>query len=143
MDYVSDLYYDMALQSALGVERENKDLILSRALSVDTLALYRTSVRGLASDKDKDGNTVAGSKRKKVIAAINAMGVRREERLLLIASSGYALQDGDVRGMSAEAAKNLLLRYILSMKNSKDEKAALAKACGFTVKNGKILKNSA
>lgn len=143
IDYVSDLYYDRALKNALGVDRENKDLLLLDILGAEKLAIYRLSIKGLSSDKDKDGKTVSGSKRKKVIAAINQMSVTREEKLLLIATSGYSLQDGDVRGMSAEAAKNLLLRYILSMKISKDEKAAIAEACGFTVKNGKILKNSA
>jgi hypothetical protein len=96
----------------------------------------------MQSDVDSNGNTISGSKRAKVVGAIGALGVSVEERLLLICASGYALKDGDVRGLSAEAAKKRLIKYILSLKGlNVDEKAEIAKMCGFEVKNGKIVMN--
>jgi hypothetical protein len=136
-----DLYYDKALSEALGVDRGNA-LLFANAIGYGKYAAFKTRISGITSDKDKDGNTVQGSKRAKVVKTIVAMDLSREEKLLLIASSGYSLQDGDIRGISAVNAKRMLLKYILSMKGTQAEKAALAEACGFEVKNGKILKNS-
>jgi len=60
------------------------------------------------------------------------------EKLLAITYKGYALKDGDIRGIRADRAKKLLISYLLGASISRDEKAAVAAACGYTVKNGKI-----
>ncbi|MBQ7333204.1 MAG: hypothetical protein IJW38_02525 [Clostridia bacterium] len=113
-------------------------------ISYDTLYTYYFATKGITGDTDRRGNTISGSKRKKIVSIINSLNVSREQKLLLIASKGYSLQDGDVRGLSANAAKKCLLSYIIKLRGlTKDEKAALAEACGFTVKNGKILMKSA
>ena len=125
-----------ALRKIGGIQTE-----VPTAIKSDVPYGYRNKLQ-MPVGVDKDGNTVQGSKRAKVVKAIVAMDLSREEKLLLIASSGYALQDGDIRGISAVNARRILLKYILSMKGTQDEKAALAEACGFEVKNGKILRNS-
>lgn len=129
--------YDISLEDILGIDRGNK-VLLSKAIGVNDLAMYQIATKGLLSDKDEGGNTISGSKRKKVVSAINTLKLTREQKLLLICSSGYAIKDGDIRGLKAESAKKLLLKYILSLKATKAEKEELAKICGFTVKNGKI-----
>ena len=110
-------------------------------ISYDTFYEYYFTTKDIEADVDKKGNKIDGSKRKKVVETINAMKISRAEKLMLIAASGYAVKDGDVRGVSAEKAKKLILNYILKMNATKEEKAELAKACGFEVKNGKIIKN--
>ena len=116
-------------------------LFKKAGVSYDSYYQYYFATKGIQSDLDKDGEVIAGSKRKKVIKAITDLELSRQETLLLIAASGYKINDGDVRGVSASAAKNMLLRYILGMNATKAEKEELAKACGFKVKNGKILKD--
>ena len=138
---VYDLYYDKALFEGVGIDRGNK-ILFAGALGFDTYAAFKISISGIEADTDRKGNKVEGSKRKNTIAAINKMNATREEKLLMIYAAGYAVKDGDIRGVSADGAKSLLLRYILKMNATKEEKAALAEACGFTVKNGKIVKNS-
>lgn len=141
--YAYDLYYESALSSALGIEKGNSALV-SDVVGAENMALLSVATRGLESDKDQDGKSVSGSKRKKVISAINSLGLSREKKLLLICAKGYSIQDGDIRGLSAANAKRVLLRYILSLKISKDEKARLAVMCGFEVtKNGRIVAKSA
>ena len=93
----------------------------------------------IESDIGRDGKAVAGSKRAKVVAAINKLDLTPAEKLLLICSQGYTIKDGDIPGVSAARAKQLLLRYILSLKISKEKRARLAELCGFTVQNGKIM----
>ncbi len=116
-------------------------LFKKAGVSYDSYYTYYFATKGIQSDLDKDGEVIAGSKRKKVIKAITDLELSRQETLLLIAASGYKINDGDVRGVSASAAKNMLLRYILGMNATKAEKEALAEACGFKVKGGKILKD--
>lgn len=138
---VYDLYYDKALSEALGVDRGNK-LLFASAMGFDKYSVFKLKTSAIEPDTDRRGEKIEGSKRKNTIAAINKMNATREEKLLMIVASGYALKDGDIRGLTAANAKRLLLKYILSMKGTQEEKAALAEACGFEVKNGKILKNS-
>jgi hypothetical protein len=141
IDYISDLYYDKARNEALGIEAD-KGVKLLRAISAEKLAAYYVKTRGMQSDVDSNGNTISGSKRAKVVKAIGALGVSVEERLLLICASGYALKDGDIRGVSAEAAKKRLLKYILNLRGlSADERAEIAVMCGFEVRNGRIVNN--
>ncbi|MBE6547932.1 MAG: hypothetical protein E7667_03515 [Ruminococcaceae bacterium] len=141
--YAYDIYYEEALSSALGIETSNSTLV-AKAIGEENMALFAVATRGLESDKDPSGKTVAGSKRRKVLLAINSLGLTREKKLLLICAKGYGIQDGDIRGLSAANAKRVLLKYILSLKISKDEKARLATMCGFEVnENGRIVAKSA
>ena len=63
-----------------------------------------------------------------------------EQKILMMYVKGYVPKDGDIRGVSAESAKNKLLNMIVkSNALTKEQKASLAQSCGFTVKNGKIM----
>jgi hypothetical protein len=121
--------------SKKALEVYNKDVyakasVLNKAgISYDTYYEYYFSTRGIESDVDRKGDKVAGSKRKKVVNAIKALGVSQAERLLLTAAAGYSL---------TESEKKKLISYINKLTVTKDEKIAIAEACGFTVKNGRI-----
>ena len=141
--YLYDLYRAEALTSATGEEFRTARERVAGIVGENTYVMYCVATKGITSDKDKNGETVAGSKRRKVVAAISGLGVPVEQRLLLICASGYALKDGDVRGLTAAAAKKRLLRYILSQRGmSAAEKAEIAEMCGFEVKNGRIRASS-
>ena len=141
--YLYDLYRAEALTSATGEEFRTARERVAGIVGQNTYVMYCVATKGITSDVDKNGETVAGSKRRKVVAAISGLGVPVEQRLLLICASGYALKDGDVRGLTAAAAKKRLLRYILSHRGmSAAEKAEIAEMCGFEVKNGRIRASS-
>ena len=142
--YVYNTAYNAALTDVYGIERGNA-AIIAETVGYDTAATLYIRTKGIQSDKGKDGKTIAGTKRKKTVAAINSMPISTEKKLFLICAKGYALSDGDVKGLTAEAANKRLLRYIDNLPGkTKNEKAMLAEMCGFVVKNGKIsLKNSA
>ena len=112
-------------------------------IEYNTLYDYYFTTKGIESDVDRQGKTISGSKRKKVVAAINSLDVSVEKKLLLICAKGYSIQDGDVRGMSAERARTRLLRCILRMPGvSRAEKAEFAEMCGFEVRNGRIIQKN-
>ena len=140
--YVYELHYDSAFEDVLGIDG-GKSVLLNDVFSADILALYYILTKALESDKDKDGKTISGTKKKKAIAAIKSLGLSTEEQMLLLCAKGYSINDSDVGNLSAVQAKKRLLRYILNLKNvSKENKAELAKMCGFEVKNGKIIQKS-
>ena len=136
-----DLCYDTAVYEALGYVNNNA-VLLSKAIGAENVAVFKSRTKGVASDKDKNGEIVKGSKRNNFIKAISEMGFTNEQKLLLLSSSGYSVKDGDVNGLSGETARKRLLKYILSLNVSKAEKEKIAEMCGFEVKNGKILVKS-
>lgn len=141
IDYISDLYYSKASSEVLGTEKK-KSAKLIEVLGADVIASYYIKTKELTSDVDDEGNTVSGSKRVKVVSAINSLKVSSEQKLLLICASGYSIKDGDIRGVSADVAKTRLLKYIFNLKGlSAEDKAEVAEMCGFEVKNGKIVNN--
>ena len=142
--YLYNTAYSEALSDVYGIDRGNAPVIADvLGYDVATLAYMRT--KGIEADKGKDGKSLPGTKKKKTVAAINTLNISTEKKLFLICAKGYSLADGDVRGLTAQAAKKKLLAYILALPGkTKDEKARLAEMCGFAVKNGKIsLKNTA
>lgn len=129
LKYYYDKYFDLAVTSALGLAKSNEQLMYS-AVGFDTYAKFHFATKGIKSDKDKNGNTISGSKRKKTIQAIDKLKLPEEKRLILIASKGYALTENE---------RSKLVRYINGLKLSATTKNALAELCGLEVKNGKIV----
>jgi hypothetical protein len=120
---------EKALEEYNSAVYEKASVFNKAGIDWDTYYEYYFSTRGIESDVDKNGDTVAGSKRKKVEKAIKSLGVSQTERLLLTAAAGYSL---------TESEKKRLISYINKLAVTKDEKIAIAEACGFTVKNGRI-----
>ena len=144
--FVYDSYYDQGIYELYGYERNMKRRVFSKVISADKLALANAATAGLESDyEDEKGkavnpdkwaairgttarvnySTVQGSKRKKVIAAINKLPLTTAEKLLIIAYKGYTIKDGDVRGVSAERAKKMLSQYAKKTGLTADEAKAL------------------
>jgi hypothetical protein len=113
---------------------EKSTLLKEAGISYDTFYNYYFSTRDIESDKDKKGNTISGSKKKKVVEKIDKLDVSNEKKLLLIALSGYSFDDA--------SEKEKLLKYINSLKISAKSKRELADLLDFEYKNGKITSKS-
>ena len=113
---------------------EKSTLLNETGISYDVFYNYYFSTRGIESDKDDDGNTIPGSKKKKFIEAIEKLDTSEETKLILIAASGYTFDDAKDR--------DKLLKYINSLKISDKSKRELADLLDFEYKNGKITAKS-
>jgi hypothetical protein len=131
IDYYHDKYYDMAVNKTL--KFTNKDKILSDILGFGKYAELNFTIKDIETDKDKNGNTISGSKKEKVIKAINKTSMSTEKKLLYIASLGYSL---------TEKEEKKLIKYLNSLKIGTSTKKKLAELCGFEYKNGKIISKS-
>lgn len=103
------------------------------------MALLYVTTKELTSDIDRHGNVINGSKRKKIIEQINTLNVTREEKILMIYAKGYTVQDNDIRGVNADSAKTLLLRYLNSATGlTTAQKKELASKCNLELRNGRF-----
>lgn len=133
-NYMFGLSKDKAMYTSLGFDRGNA-AVLARFIPAERLAIYATKTRSVKGEQVSNEN-----KRKKIVSLAKRIGGTAEEKMLLIYLKGYSVKDGDFPGISADVAKDRILRYILSLRVSRVEKEKLAKMCGFEVKNGKITK---
>ena len=138
-----DAYYYKAISDLLKTDANTTIGKLSKWISVDKLSVAFAALSGIESDKDDDGKTISGSRKKKIVEGLIKQNLSDGERLLILCYKGYSIQNGDYKGYTAKRAKHILLKYILSLKNtSQAEKAAIAEQCGFEVKNGRIVRES-
>ena len=127
IDYYHDKYYEVAVNKALKIS--DVKVYLYNAIGFSTYAKFAFVTRGIESDKDKNGNTVSGSKKTKLIEAISKVSKDENKNLLYIASLGYSL---------TELQTKKLCKYLNSLSVSASQKRYLAESCNLTYKNGKI-----
>lgn len=140
---VYDAYYDKALAETLGVSSDNKLLLLSKFMGIESLSIALAGISDITSDKDKNSATVQGSKKKKVIQYLLGLNFTDAQRLLILFMQGYKIGDGEYKRLTADRAKRMVISYILSLnKATQAEKAQLAQMCGVEVKNGRIVTKS-
>lgn len=138
---VYDAYYYDALSDLVGVDERTTIGELSEWIDMSKLSVVFTGISDIESDKNANGATIAGSKKKNTIKYLLGQNLSDGERLLILCYRGYSIQDGDYKGYTAKRAKLILLQYILKLPGTSAEKAALAEKCGFTVQNGRIMRD--
>lgn len=136
---VYDMYYDKGLENLLNEEISDKNLLFSNAVSPDLLAMVYSFSKNTSSQTDKEGNAIAGSKKKEVLRYVNSLNISKLEKAFLISYLGYSIGDNDIAGLSSKQAKTAVVRYINGKGLPLKEKLSIAEYCGLTVKNGRIL----
>lgn len=138
---VYDAYYYDALSDLVGVDERTTVGELSEWIDMSKLSVVFTGLSDIESDKNANGATIAGSKKKNTVKYLLGQNLSDGERLLILCYRGYSIQDGDYKGYTAKRAKRILLQYILKLNGTQAEKAVLAEKCGFTVRNGRIIRD--
>lgn len=138
---VYDAYYYDALSDLVGVDERTTIGELSKWIDMSKLSVVFTGLSDIESDKNANGATIAGSKKKNTVKYLLGQNLSDGERLLILCYRGYSIQDGDYKGYTAKRAKRILLQYILKLNGTQAEKAVLAEKCGFTVRNGRIIRD--
>lgn len=138
---VYDAYYYDALSDLVGVDERTTVGELSEWIDMSRLSVAFTGLSDIESDKNSKGETISGSKKKNTVKYLLKQNLSDGERLLILCYRGYSIQDGDYKGYTAKRAKRILLQYILKLKGTQAEKAVLAEKCGFTVRNGRIIRD--
>ena len=90
----------------LNLEKANADLDITAndaegyfkyaepaGIDIDVYLDYKSQVSGLQGDKDADGKTISGSKKKKVLAVIHTLPISRSQKDALYLAAGYSEKD--------------------------------------------------
>lgn len=85
------------------------------------LAIIVATARALESDKDKNGKTISGSKKAKVQAYVNSLGLKAVEKYMIMGYLGYSNTKGEAQ----------VKAYINRLKLTKTEKEKLLKYSGY------------
>lgn len=119
---IYDYYYDLAMEDLTGEDMvSEKDRLFYTAIPIEELVLIIQQARAIESDKDKNGKTVAGSKKKKVQAFVAKQNLTAAEKYLVMGYLGYKNAVGE----------NKVKSYIQRLNLTKLEKEALLKYCGY------------
>lgn len=107
-------------------------------IGYDTYYDYYFATKSIGTDVTSSGKTINGSRKQKLIQYTMSTDLDMVQKLILIMSSGYSISDGDISGVSAKQVKRVVAQYIAKSGLSSEEKTALAKMCGLTVRNGRV-----
>ena len=110
------IYYNRAIEDLLGVDIENKNVLMSRAVDPAQLSIIAAVCVGLGADVGKDGKAISGSKKAKVISYLSALNLKAAQKHLILGYLGYknTLGEDKVRaylntlGLGREEVKELL-----------------------------------
>ena len=119
--FIYDTYYDVALQDALEVDVDNKNVLFAEAIDIEKLALIIATARSLTADKDKKGNSISGSKKAKVQQYVNSLKLSAAQKYMIMGYLGYSNNNGELK----------VKTYINRLALSKSEKEALYKYSGY------------
>lgn len=118
---VYGIYYNRAIEDLLGVELENKNTLLSRAINPEVLAVVMAVCGEITADVDKDGKVVAGSKRKKVEAFVESLKLKAAQKYMIMGALGYKNKKG----------REKVLAYVNGLGLSKSEREAIMGYSGY------------
>lgn len=97
-------------------------------MDAKTYLQYRENTALVTADKDANGKSISGTKKKKIFDIINEMPISKREKLILFMRD-YSLSKDQYRE---------IFDYIDSLNLSRDEKLRLAEGLGFLVEDGKV-----
>ena len=125
IEEIYDYYYKLAIEDLLGVEVvSEKDRLFYKVFNLEDLVLIIKQARALVSDKDEDGKTISGSKKRKIQAFINRLKLTAAQKYMIMGYLGYKNSVG----------LNKVKVYIQSQRLSKAEKEALLEYSGYEKK---------
>jgi hypothetical protein len=91
--FIQDYYYAAAVETVLGVPAFTAKQLAAQAIPIADLAVYLAAIDTIAADKDKSGNSVAGSRKSKVVKYVNGLKLSRSQKIALLSAAGYKVNE--------------------------------------------------
>lgn len=121
MDFIYDVYYNLAVENLLGVDLESKNTLFAEAIDIEKLAIIVATARQIAADTDKNGKALSGTRKAKIQVYINSLRLTAAQKYMIMGYLGYSNTKGESQVKS----------YINSLPMSKTEKEQLLKWSGY------------
>ena len=122
INYIYNVYYNLAIQDLLGVDLETKTILFAEALDVEKLAIIVSTANSLTADTDKKGNAISGSRKAKIQNYINSLKLTAVQKYMIMGYLGFKNTKGEVQ----------VKAYINRLNLTKTEKDKLLKYSGYS-----------
>ncbi|MDY4592445.1 MAG: hypothetical protein SO434_03485, partial [Eubacteriales bacterium] len=114
--FIYDYYYEQTIVEAIGADK-SKTLLFASGINLEDMAIIVGTAKVIEADKDRNGNAIAGSKKKKIVAMLERQRLTADQKYLMLAYLGYSTDMERVE------------RYVNRLRLTRDEKKALLEEC--------------
>lgn len=121
INFIYDVYYNLALEGLLGVDLENKNILFAEAIDIEKLALIIATARAMTADTDNNGNAISGTRKAKIQSYINSLRLTAAQKYMIMGYLGYSNTMGETQVKS----------YINRLPLTSDEKTQLLQYSGY------------
>lgn len=122
INYIYNVYYNLALQDLLGEDLEMKTVLFAEAIDVEKLAIIVATANSLKADVDKKGNVITGTRKKKIQTYINSLKLSAAQKYMIMGYLGFKNLKGETQ----------VKAYINRLKLTKTEKEKLLQYSGYS-----------
>ena len=119
--FIYDIYWDLGVEGALGIDLAEKNVLFAEAIPIEKLAVIIATARAIEADKDKSGKAISGTKKRKIQTFVNSLHLTAAQKYMVMGYLGYSNINGEEQ----------VTRYINKLNLSKYEKTALREFCGY------------
>lgn len=121
INFIYDVYYNLALEELLGVDLENKNILFAEAIDIEKLALIIATARAMTADTDDSGKAISGTRKAKIQSYINSLRLTAAQKYMIMGYLGYSNTMGETQVKS----------YINRLPLTSDEKTQLLQYSGY------------
>ena len=122
VNFIYNVYYNLALQDFLGIDLETKSVLFAEAIDIEKLAIVVATANSLTADLDKKGKAISGTRKAKVQKYINSLQLKAVEKYMIMGYLGYTNTKGEAQ----------VKAYINRLSLTKTEKAKLLEYSGYS-----------
>ena len=121
VNFIYNVYYNLALQDFLGVDLETKSVLFAEAIDIEKLAIIVATANSLKADLDKKGVAISGTRKTKIQSYVNSLQLKAVEKYMIMGYLGYKNTKGEIQ----------VKAYINRLSLTKTEKAKLLEYSGY------------
>lgn len=121
VNFIYNVYYNLALQDFLGVDLETKSVLFAEAIDIEKLAIIVATANSLKADLDKKGVAISGTRKAKIQSYVNSLQLKAVEKYMIMGYLGYKNTKGEIQ----------VKAYINRLSLTKTEKAKLLEYSGY------------
>lgn len=121
INFIYELYYNLAVEELLGVDLENKNILFAEAIDIEKLALIIATARAMTADTDDSGKAISGTRKAKIQSYINSLRLTAAQKYMIMGYLGYSNTMGETQVKS----------YINRLSLTSDEKKQLLQYSGY------------
>lgn len=121
VNFIYNVYYNLALQDFLGVDLETKSALFAEAIDIEKLAIIVATANSLKADLDKKGVAISGTRKAKIQSYVNSLQLKAVEKYMIMGYLGYKNTKGEIQ----------VKAYINRLSLTKTEKAKLLEYSGY------------